>query len=251
MDDHTVTGRITAILDAVARLDDAATLAELTRATAIPKPTVRRISAALVARGLLRRHADRYQLGPRILELGAHAARRDRMREAATPHMQDLFARTREIVWLSALTETSNALVQATFGHNRSMDMGKPWPTAIHSAHFMSTATGRMLLAERPDLAEAHLFRPLPRMTPYTPPSQTRVAAAVAAARDNGYAIENEESLLGYRCIAVPLHNTDQDVIATIGVLGRVGSFAPERIIHPLLAAATEIERQLNAADRG
>ncbi|MEV6984738.1 helix-turn-helix domain-containing protein [Sphaerisporangium sp. NPDC051017] len=74
MDDRTVTGRAAAILDAVAA-GDPMTLAELTRAVGIPKPTVRRIAADLMSRRLLARCADgRYRLGVHLLELGVRAA---------------------------------------------------------------------------------------------------------------------------------------------------------------------------------
>ncbi|HEX6356653.1 helix-turn-helix domain-containing protein [Actinophytocola sp.] len=94
MDDHTVTGRILAVLDAVADHDGPISLAELTRAVAVPKPTVRRIAADLCARRMLRRCADDggYLLGPRVLELGMRAAAQLDLRQAATPYLQDLFA---------------------------------------------------------------------------------------------------------------------------------------------------------------
>ncbi|WP_446219963.1 helix-turn-helix domain-containing protein [Micromonospora sp. IBHARD004] len=63
MDDHTVTGRVMAVLEAVGALEEAATLAALTRHTGIPKPTVRRIAADLVARKILNRDATGYLWG--------------------------------------------------------------------------------------------------------------------------------------------------------------------------------------------
>ena len=245
MDDHTVTGRVVAVLDAVAALDDAATLAALTRRTGIPKPTVRRIASDLVTRGLLVRHADRYQLGPRLLEFTSHAARQQGIRHAAIPHVQDLFARTGEIVWVSAFTDTSNALLHSAFGTNRAADMQRPWPNAIRSPGFLTTAAGRILLTDRPELAEHLHTRSLPRLTPYTLTHPAKIATAIKTARDTGIAIEHEESLLGYSCIAAGVRGPDQRVIGVIGVLGRVGNFTAERLTRPLLAAAADVEHTL------
>src|SRR5882757_1619212 len=98
MDDNTVAGRVVAVLDAVAELGGSVSLAALTRSTGIPKPTVRRIAADLVARHLLEHCENGYRLGQRLLELGMSAAEQHGLRNAAAPYLQDLFARTKEIV---------------------------------------------------------------------------------------------------------------------------------------------------------
>ncbi|RZU74985.1 IclR family transcriptional regulator [Micromonospora kangleipakensis] len=249
MDDHTVTGRVMAVLEAVGALEEAATLAALTRHTGIPKPTVRRIAADLAARGMLNRDATGYRLGPRLLEFGAQAAWQQGLRQAATPYVQDLFARTREIVWLSVFTETTNVVLETAFGTDRVDDMRRPWPTAIRGAHFLATASGRILLGDRPDLTEYLRSRPLPRMTPYTPTQPEKVLAAIDTARNAGVAIEHEESMRGYNCIAAGVHGPDRRIIGVVGVSGRTGSLAVERLARPLLAAASYIEQAFHRTE--
>jgi DNA-binding IclR family transcriptional regulator len=86
MDDHTVTGRVLAVLETVAAHDRPMSPAELTRAVAIPRPTVRRIATDLCGRRMLRQGVDGgYLLGP-----GMRAASQSGLRQAATPNMQDL-----------------------------------------------------------------------------------------------------------------------------------------------------------------
>ena len=244
MDDHTVTGRIVAVLDAVAGLAEAATLAALTRSTGIPKPTVRRIAVDLVARGFLKRCGDTYRLGPHLLELGVRAAEQQGLRRAAAPYLQDLFARTREVVWVGALSETAFTVVDCAFGANRTDDLhGHQWPTVIRSGAFLATAAGRVLLAERPELVGHLRSRPLPPATRYTITSWPRIDAALDTVRGTGVAIEQEQATLGYSCITVGLRGPDGGLIGVLGITGRTGSFAAERLTRPMRTTAGEIAR--------
>jgi DNA-binding IclR family transcriptional regulator len=246
MDDHTVAGRVVAVLDAVADLGDAATLAALTRSTGIPKPTVRRIAGDLVARNLLERCDDGYRLGQHLLELGLRAAERHGLRNAATPYIQDLFARTGEVVWVSAASETTYSLVDMAFGANRAEELRRRiWPTVIRRPVFLATAAGRVLLADRPDLAERLQSRPLRPLTRYTVTSWPQVAAALNVVRDTGTAIEHDQVMLGYSCIAAGLRGPDRSLIGMIGVTGHTGNFIAKRVTRPLLAAASDIARIL------
>jgi DNA-binding IclR family transcriptional regulator len=246
VDDHTVTGRVLAVLDAVAGLPGEATLAALARHTGIPKPTVRRIAADLVARGVLERRATGYHLGPRLLELGVRTATQNGLHRAATPHIQDLFARTGEIVWISALTETANLLLNAAFGPDRAADIRNPWPADIRSPGFLTTAAGRVLMTDRPELADDLRRRPLPRLTPYTPTTWRSVMADVQAIADNGVAVEAEQSRRGYSCVAAGIRGPGGRIVGVLGVVGRTDSFVAHRLTRPVLAAVTDIQRTLS-----
>ena len=251
MDDHTVTGRVVAVLDAVGGLGGGATLAAVTRACGIPKPTVRRIAADLVGRGLLERRADGYRLGPRLLVLGDEAGRQQGLRQAATPYVQDLFARTGEIAWITAITDTTLVLLHCVFGTNRAADVRSGgFPTAIPSARFLVTAAGRIVLGDRPELADHVRHRRLPRLTPYTVTQWPKVRAAIDAARDENVAVESEQSLLGYDCLAAGVHGPDGRVIAVVGITGRTGTLAAGRLARPVLAAASDIRRTLQRESR-
>jgi DNA-binding IclR family transcriptional regulator len=243
MDDRTVTGRVLAVLDAVAELDGRATLAALTARTGVPKPTVRRIAADLVRRGMLDRDADGYRLGPRLLVLGAAAARQQGVRESVAPYVHDLFARTGEVAWMTTFTDTRNTLLESAFGMHRAADMRRPWPSVIRSPAFLTTAAGRLVLADRPDLVEDLRSRVLPRLTPYTVTDWHRIAADVARARDTRVAVEHEQTLLGWGCVAAGVHDIDGVLVGAIGVTGRTGAFAPERLAVPIRAAAAQLSR--------
>ncbi|WP_433467394.1 IclR family transcriptional regulator [Spirillospora sp. CA-128828] len=245
MDDRTVTGRVVAVLDAVAAHGRPVTLAELTREVGIPKPTVRRIAADLVARRMLQRRADgRYLLGPHLLDLGTRAAVQHGLLQAATPHVQDLFARTGEIVWVCQVGDSGVSLMTTAFGVNRASDMRHAsWPDDVRSAAFQASALGHVLLADRPGLLDGLRGRPPAPRTPHTTTSWPRFLAELQAVRDTAIAVEHQQSLLGFSCVATGLRRPDGSLIGCIGVTGRTGNLPTRRLTRPLLAAADDIGR--------
>jgi len=241
---RTVTGRVVALLDAVAALGEHATLAALTRATGIPKPTVRRIAGDLVIRGMLERIDDGYRLGRHLLALGVRAAEQHGLRDAATPHVQDIFARTREVVWFSALSDASFVLLDSAFGSNRAEDLRRRrWPSAVRSDLFLASAAGRIVLADRPELLERVRKRPLARLTCRTPATWHQLSEVLHRVRNQNVAMEQDESVLGYSCVATGVRDPGGKLIGMIGVTGRTGGFDPARLRRPLLAAADDISR--------
>lgn len=241
-----MTGRVVAILDAVAAHVGAMSLAQLTRETGLPKPTARRIAADLVDRRLLERGEDGYRLGSRLLELGLRAAEQQGLRVVVAPYVQDLYARTGEIAWVNVFGPTQMSLVDIAFARNRYDDWRRtPWPHRIDSLEFGSTAVGRVLLAERPEAAERYRERRTRRLTPYTTTSWTQIDTALQQVRDTGAAVEHQQVSVGYSCVATALRDTAGDLIGAIGVTGRAGRLSPERITRALLSASTDISLAL------
>jgi len=122
-DDKTVVGRVAAILDAVAEASAPVPLAELTRLTGIPKPTVRRIAASLVARGILGRTEAGYVPGGKMLRYGLHAMSRHPVALAVQPYLQDLHQRSMgEMAWF-ATAEAGELTVAVLLDASRPPDL--------------------------------------------------------------------------------------------------------------------------------
>ncbi|GAA4261081.1 IclR family transcriptional regulator [Dactylosporangium darangshiense] len=243
-DDHTVIGRVFSILDAVTALGDRATLGALTRSTAIPKPTVRRIAGQLVERGVLDRSGNVYRLGSRLLEFGALAGEQRGYRPA-TAYLQDLHARSGEIAFLMVSTETTNAIVDSVFGANRLADVRRPWPSLIRDPVFLASASGRIVLADRPALVDDLRGRSLGRATTRTVTHWRAMEAVLATIRDTGIAVEHEEATLGFSCVAAAVRDSSGRVVAAVGVTGRTPTLRPQLLSRPLLAAADAIGRTM------
>ncbi|WP_436791258.1 IclR family transcriptional regulator [Yinghuangia sp. YIM S10712] len=248
MDDHTVTGRVVAVLDVVAAGRGPVTLAELTRATGIPKPTVRRIAADLVARNMLRRDENGYRLGGRMLQYGMRASEQQGLSALSTPHVHDMLARTREIAWVGAVTDSGVTVLSLAFGTNRAEIAGS-FGSGFSFGHpaFPATAMGRLILAEHPELLDRLRRRPPARLTRYTTTSWRRFDTVIAAIRDTGIATEVEQGALGYSCAAAPLRGPDGTLIGMIGVTGRTPRLSIGRLTGVLRSVAEDITTGLAA----
>jgi DNA-binding IclR family transcriptional regulator len=244
-DDRTVTGRVVAVLDAVAAHGEPVGLADLTREVGIPKPTVRRIAADLVARRMLERGSDgRYRLGPHLLDLGSRAALQQGLLTAATPHVQDLFARTGEIAWICRISDGSISFMTMAFGANRAPDVRRgEWANDPRSAALQRSALGRVLLAERPDLLDGLHGRPPAPQTPRGTTSWPRFLDELKAVRDTAIAVEHEQCHLGFSCVATGVRDPGGALIGCLGVTGRTGRLSTRSMARHLRVAAEDVAR--------
>lgn len=203
MDDHTVAGRVIAILDAVSAGPGPATLAGLAAATSIPKPTVRRIANQLVDRRILHRDPRGYRLGLRLIELGATAAIQFGTAELAAPYVHELHEQTRQIAWVGTVDTDSIVVLDTAFGREHASVMATEWSSRMPMATTAATAAGHLMLAAQPAYVEQILrCGGLTRLTPHTVTSPRMLLGKIQRAADTGMAHEWEETRLGWWCCA-------------------------------------------------
>jgi len=221
---------------------------EISGLLGLPMPTVHRLVAVLSERGWLDRDP-----GSRRLRLGLQTARLVpallagmRLPELARPHLLRLATEVHEtanvailqgpeIVYL--LNETGSRLLSTR------VSVGMRLP-----AH--CTALGKCLLAQLPDdLARVTLgAEPYERLTERTLTTWSVLAADLAAIRERGYSISEEEYEIGLISIAVPVHWLDGPGSAAINVSLPMARAAPqlcERLTYRLLQAAQAIDREI------
>jgi IclR family pca regulon transcriptional regulator len=85
------------------------------------------------------------------------------------------------------------------------------------------SATGRVLLAAQPEGAREAMLKKngLLRMTPHTETDMGRMKKILSECQLNGYGISNEEIEMGVRSLAVPLINTQGQVVAALSISSR------------------------------
>jgi IclR family pca regulon transcriptional regulator len=121
------------------------------------------------------------------------------------------------------------------------MSVGTRYP-----AH--ATSPGKLLLAALTDreVVARYKGRRLEALTPATIDSVERLLAELKGVRDNGWATNDQETMMGHRSIAVPLRRGGE-TYAALGVgsdVARVSlSTLIEEYLPKLRGAATAIER--------
>ncbi|UED88775.1 IclR family transcriptional regulator [Streptomyces profundus] len=216
-------------------------LTELANRTGLPKATVHRLAADLMAIGWLERSGTHYQLGGKLFELGARVPRRRALREAALPFLQDLFEATRETVHLGVREGHEVVYVERIHGHDV-----LPLPSRIGgSLPLTCTGVGKALLAfSSAELAEEVFAAPLPGLTPHSITDPVRLRTAVEQAQAAGLAYEEQEAALGVSCIAAPVFGSG-GAVAALSVAVPRARFRPAQLAPAVRTAALGLSRVL------
>lgn len=111
------------------------------------------------------------------------------------------------------------------------------------------TGIGKLLLTEYDSAQIEHLAsQGMTRFTEKTVSNARSLLAQVEAARQNGFAIDDEECEIGMRCIAVPVYNYTGHIIAGMSVTGPAVRMSMEKIeekLSELKAIAAALSQEL------
>ncbi|MFF0558320.1 IclR family transcriptional regulator [Streptomyces sp. NPDC020472] len=170
---------------------------DLARRLGLSTSTAHRLARTLLGAGFLEQDARtaRYRLGPAMTELG-RLSYHQRGLHLAAPELSDLAERTGATADL-ALRSGPHAVIVAGGSVTPKVGLRRP----LHS-----TALGKVLLAwPRAGEAGPHSLPPLYAFTERTIVEPPALAAELARVREAGYALNDGESALGVRTVAVPV----------------------------------------------
>jgi IclR family acetate operon transcriptional repressor len=117
-------------------------------------------------------------------------------------------------------------------------------------APFHSTAVGKAIAAHLPERDVQELIRAngLPAVTPRTIQDPEVFRSELACVRRDGYAVDDEENVLGARCVAAPIFNMHGDVVGAISLSGpiqRLSDAHMRQIALDVRQAAVHISEKL------
>ena len=219
----------------------ALTLTEVSTRTGLPRSTTHRLLVDLAEIGWLARRDNAFELGMALFELGERVGLKHRLRTAAMPFMQDLFAVTEQTVHLAVRDGHDAVYVEKIHGH-----VSVPLPSQIGGRMPLTcTAVGKALLApEDPVVREEILGRPLRRYTSRSITDPQALARELDSVRRTGVAIEREEAALGGCCLASPVLLAGKP-IAALSVSVPTDDFKPELLAPAVRTAALALGRLL------
>ena len=160
----------------------------------------------------------RYFFGLRLFGVAKLALSRIGIRERAAPFLWGLMERTNLTVHLAIHEQGEGVIVEKVEPHSLLRIhswIGNRWP--LHCSGF-----GKVLLAYLPEgeLVRVVRERGLTRYNENTITSMRRLQEEVARIRRAGYAVEEEEGEIGFRCIGCPIFDHNGEVIAAISLAG-------------------------------
>ncbi len=204
-------------------------LKEIAKETAINKSTAYRFLAHLQTEGYLFRDDEgTYVIGPKLARMGSGANFEASLRKMSRPLLQKLWAATGETVNLAVLDGQHILyldVIESSHTFRFASEVGARRP--LHC-----TALGKAILSQLPadDVSELLLSVHLEKQTPHTLIQPARIKKDLAKTRVQGYALDDEEAVLGARCIAAPIFDGSAKVIGGVSVSGPLTRIRAEKI---------------------
>ena len=218
----------------------------------LPKSTVARLLAALVAAGAVERvpGGTDYRVGGRMAALAAGGRPTRSLVAVARPHLVALAGTVGEAAGLSI---PDGYLVHYVDQVDSPHPVGvRDWTGTRLPMHAVSS--GLVMLAHRPPAdVDAYLARPLERFTPATVVEPAAIRERLRRVLLDGYAWTAEEVAEGITSVAAALADEDGEVVAAIHVHGPSYRFpadaaASAAIAVEVVAAAARIAARIRQA---
>lgn len=244
---RTVTSKVLAILEAFEQHGSPLSLSQMAQASGVPMSTCHRLVAELSHWGMVDRDGNgRYHVGLRLWEVAQNGGRQ--LRETARPYLQDLFAVTDATAHIAVREGNEVLYIDRVYSSRRiprASRVGGRLP--LHA-----TAVGKVLLAHEEDwLVEAYVSRQLEAPTRRTHVDSIQLLEELHRTREQGYATTLEEVRAGSCSIAVPIHDDESVVVASLGIV-MLSSQAQQlsRHLPALRGTAERIESAVNRFPR-
>lgn len=219
-------------------------LTEATRYLGVASSTAHRLLAMLAYRGFVRQDpvSKAYLPGPALTGVAFAVFGRLDIPGIATPIMRTLSERLRETVHVGMLDGAAVRFIAAVEG-----------PTAVRVASRLGrampahcTSTGKVMLAQ---LSQADLHRllpdeALPRITERSIARRSALKTELGRVREQGYAVNREESEEGVASVAVPIATRAPGLRLALNAAAPQHRL-PKSQYAPVAAALTQVAKEI------
>ncbi len=214
------------------------------------KSTAYRFLSSLKELGYVRQdpETERYSMTLKLFEIGMSILDRTELWREAQPIIKSVADATGETIHLATLDE--NRLVYLGKVESNKTLRVSMMSRVGRSAPMYCTGLGKVLLAHLPpDRVKDILKEEKPiRFTNSTITNPADLARELAAIREKGYAMDNEEHEIGVRCLAAPVYNNRGEVCAAMSVSMpsvRLTDEEVPRFRKIIMEAAAEVSQRL------
>lgn len=222
---------------------DGATTTEVADRLDLPKSSAYNHLQTLEHEGYVVKNEQTYELGLRLLDLGAFARQKRRLFDVAEPELESVAEETGELVNLLVEENGRGIFLLREQGENAvNIDSYTGQSVHLHTTALGKTVLAHLSVERRTEIIERH---GLPSKTENTITDRDRLEAELEEIRTAGVAYDMEERVRGLHCVAVPIFE-DDDIAGAVSVSGPNSRMSERRIEEEILPelkhAATVIE---------
>lgn len=238
------------ILEELSKYKNGCGVTELSNALSLHKSTTHRLLTSLLNRGFVKQDivTNNYQLGGKLLLLAGALLDSIDIRNIARPYIQELSRNTGEVVHLAVL-DGDEAIyidkVESSHQNNLRLysQIGKRVP--LHC-----TGVGKALLCgmEFNRIKEILKEEDMYKYTPNTIDNYVDFEIELNKIKEQGYGFDEIEHEEGIRCVAAPIYDHHQKVVASISIAGPTLYITLERVpelVEQITQTAKKISNQL------
>lgn len=244
--------RVSAILDVLARSSKGISLGVLSEKVNLPKGTTHRILSSLSYFDFVRQDPEtrNYSLGFKLVELGSSLLDQINLRKEAEPFLTALSQRTKETGYLAILDRTEVVYIEKIEAEDASIGLRASSKVGQRNAA-NSCSLGKVLLAQLPEEELHDLMQEMAfvQKTENTITDPLHLKDHLKVVRARGYAIDDEESERGIRCVAAPIRNEIGLTVAAVSISGPAIRMTREKVQGILkdevMTTALEISKKL------
>jgi DNA-binding IclR family transcriptional regulator len=237
-----------ALVDLLAESERPLSLAAISKASGIAKSTLHGILATLISVGYVTQDegTGNYRLGYHLFELGNRISGKIDERRIARPYMKKLSEITGETVHLAVLDEGEVLYIDKQESKNSIRivtETGVKLP--VHC-----TGVGKALLSGLDPYKIKEIVRKkgMEKYTETTITDADKLLAEIEKIKKQGFATDQQEFMIGLRCIAIPVFNHAEKVACAISISGPIsrmsGAVFESKKKH-LIKAAHEISKKM------
>lgn len=240
-------------LDILAKYE-ALGVTELAQLLEVDKSTASRIVETLKQHDMVQqiRNTRKYKLGFRVLHLGEGLRKSLNVIDIARPILREVCRELEQSVHLCAYNNSMVYVIDQVVSNQQYTMLAMVG--MIEPVH--SSSVGKCILSyRREDIRDAILddydFK---QYTPKTITNKEDLLIELEKIKGQGYAVDDEEMVLGVRCIAAPVFDYRNSVRYSIGISGPTTVMTPEKIVFykkKLISAANKIGREMGYRIKG
>lgn len=216
------------ILDLISNSKEKYTLTEICEKLELPKATVFTTMSTLEYFNIVQKDGTgKFQIGPKMFQLGMAYASDNSIVELAKPYMKELMEKTGYTVHLGVLHE--NQVMYIAKEEPDNFIKFSTYPGLKTEVHLSGLGKAISAYLSEDELDKIIKNVGLREATPNTITTVNKFKKSLDFVRKNGYAIEDEEDEIGVRCVAAPILNARYITPTAISITAHSSSLSQEQ----------------------
>jgi DNA-binding IclR family transcriptional regulator len=236
------------ILDSFSLQQSQLSLTEIAEHGNLPLSTAKRLVSVLEERGFLEQvpESDAYRIGIRSFEVGSIYIQSTTIEAEAHPSLERLAQKCQQTANLGVI-DKGEVVHIAVVAPDRPI---RYFARLGEREQAYYTGLGKALLSDHTDdqIEEYARSIEMKAKTRRTITTAELLKMQIQETRQRGYAMDDEESVVGVRCIAVPIRNAKGEIAAAVSISGAAFEFGEDVLpdyIESVKEAAAEISTRL------